>query len=150
FQLAHDRDAGGLVTRLFMNTWAEIYGRPYHGSRSAPTDAKPTSDRVLAGQAFSEHVFTRPFAPPDQRKVVTLAGIDGYPEIPAARYHQPAPSTAGDVPEGASTLDELAPDAIDTVFTLDHTDANQHVNSLVYVRLFLDAARRRLAANNQP
>src|SRR5262249_738945 len=87
---------------------------------------------------------------PDQRKVVTLAGIDGYPEIPDARYHQPAPSTAGDVPEGASTLDELAPDAIDTVFTLDHTDANQHVNSLVYVRLFLDAARRRLAANNQP
>jgi len=35
-------------------------------------------------------------------------------------------------------------------FTLDQTDANQHVNSLVYIRSFLDAAQRRLAATGQP
>jgi hypothetical protein len=36
------------------------------------------------------------------------------------------------------------------VFTLDQTDSNQHVNSLVYIRLFHDAINRRLAAAGQP
>jgi hypothetical protein len=101
---------------------------------------------VLAGRAFAEHTFTRPFAPAGQRRVTSLAGIEGYPDIPAGRYPAPAPSTAADAPDGATWADELAPDVIDTVFSLDHTDANQHVNSQVYVRLFLDAVRRRLDA----
>ena len=34
--------------------------------------------------------------------------------------------------------------------TLDQTDANQHINSLVYVRVFVDAAQRRLASGGHP
>ncbi len=70
--------------------------------------------------------------------------------MPETRYHAPAPATAQDVPDGARWLDELAPDTTDYCFTLDQTDSNQHVNSLVYIRMFLDAVNRRLAAAAKP
>ena len=152
FQLAHDRDASGAVSRLFMNVWTSIRGRP-HLPREAWDAARasgPSGQLVLAGQAFTEHTYTRPFGPPDQRKVTSLAGIEGLPEVPEVRYHQPAPRSAADAPDGASWIDELAPDPVDTRFVLDHTDANQHVNSGVYVRLYVDAVGRRLAAAGQP
>jgi len=147
FELAHDRDAAGAVSRLFMNVWADVRGIPGRG-RGAP--APVGRDPVLAGQAFAEHTFTRPFAPPDQRRVTSLAGIAGYPELPVARYPAPAPSSAAEAPAGATWLDELAADPVEIRFTLDQTDANQHVNSLVYVRYFLDAFQRRLAAGSHP
>lgn len=146
FELAHDRDAAGAVSRLFMNVWADVRGIP--GRAGAPASAE--RDPVLAGRAFAEHTFTRPFAPPDQRRVTSLAGIEGYPEVPAARYTAPAPSTAAEAPAGTTWLDELAADPVDILFTLDQTDANQHVNSLVYVRYFLDAVQRRLASGGHP
>ena len=105
---------------------------------------------MLAGQAFAEHTFTRLFAPPDQRRVVSLAGIEGYPEVPPAHYAQPAPRSAADAPDGATWHDELAADPVETRFTLDQTDANQHVNSHVYLRLVLDAFQRRLALAGFP
>jgi hypothetical protein len=94
---------------------------------------------------FAEHTYTRLLAPPDQRKVTKLA-VEGMPEVPDAHYAAPAPASAQELPEGASWLDELAPDPADYVFTLDQTDSNQHVNSLVYIRIFHDAINRRLAA----
>jgi hypothetical protein len=152
FQLAHDRDASGAVSRLFMNVWTSIRGRP-HLPREA-WDAARTSGQseqlVLAGHAFAEHTYTRPFGPPDQRKVTSLAGVEGLPDVPEARYHQPVPTTAADAPEGATWIDELTPDPVDTMFTLDQTDANQHVNSLIYVRVFLAAMQRRLASGGHP
>lgn len=149
FELAHGRDAAGEVTRLYNLVWADVRGV---AGRSGATrgHAQPPAELVLAGRAFAEHTFTRPFAPPEQRRVTSFAGIDGYPEVPLARYAAPAPASAADAPDGATWLDELAPDVVDTVFTLDHTDANQHVNSQVYVRLFLDAVQRRLAAASHP
>jgi hypothetical protein len=36
------------------------------------------------------------------------------------------------------------------VFTLDQSDSNQHVNSLVYVRLFIEAVNRRLVDRGKP
>jgi len=147
YQLAHDRDAAGAVTRLFMNVWADVRGRSYRpGWRPTPDEPSLPGEQVLAGQAFAEHTFTRPFAPADQRRVTSLAGEDGALFVPEVRYHQPAPAGAGELPEGASWLDALTADAVETVFTLDHSDANQHVNSLVYVRLFLDAVARCLVA----
>lgn len=145
FQLAHDRDAGGAVSKLFMNVWTDVWGRPH-----LPQDVRAPGagrDLVLAGRAFAEHTYTRPFAPPDQRRVVSLAGFEGLPALPEPRYHQPAPTSAADAPDGATWMDELAADPVDTMFTLDQTDANQHVNSLVYVRLYLAAFERRLAAS---
>ena len=54
-------------------------------------------------------------------------------------------------PEGARALDEtMLPDEAEVAFGLEHTDSNQHVNSLVYPRLFIDAALRRLAAHGFP
>ena len=148
FELAHDRDAAGEVSRLFMNVWADVRGVPGRAGRDAPRPADRTP--VLAGRAFAEHTFTRPFAPAGERKVTSFAGIAGYPELPEARYRPPAPASAAELPDGATWLDELAADPVETRFTLDQTDANQHVNSLVYVRCFLDAVQRRLAAGDHP
>lgn len=151
YQLAHDRDAAGEVSRLFMNVWANVRGRQYvPGWRPSAEEPSLPGQQVLAGQAFAEHTFTRPFAPPDQRRVTALTGEDGASFVPAVRHHQQQPASAGDLPEGAAWIDALTPDAIETVFTLDHSDANQHVNSLVYVRLFLDAVVRRLIAGGHP
>jgi hypothetical protein len=138
FLLAHDRDADGQA-RIFMNVWAELHGA---GGRVGPG---PPGPPALAGRMFAEHTFTRPFAPPGQRRVSRLE-VEGYPEIPEARYAAPAPATAAEAPAGARWLDELAPDPAEVAFTLDQTDSNQHVNSLVYIRVFLDAVQRRLAA----
>ena len=142
FELAHGRDAAGEVARLYMNVWAELRGVAGRGvSGDSP---------VVAGHAFAEHTFTRPFGPPGQRRVMSLAGIEGYPELPPAQHDAPGPASAAEAPSGAAWLDELAPDPVDVRFTLDQTDANQHVNSLVYVRCFLDAFQRRLATGGHP
>jgi acyl-ACP thioesterase len=66
------------------------------------------------------------------------------------QYAAPAPTTANDLPDGARWLDELAPDSAEYAFTLDQTDSNQHVNSLVYIRVFHDAINRRLVATGRP
>jgi hypothetical protein len=142
FAVAHDRD-GDEVTRLFMNVWCEVHGAGGKIGRSEP------GPLVLAGRLFAEHTFTRPFAPPDKRRVTRLEA-DGYPAVPEMRYTAPAPTTAGEAPDGARWLDELAPDTTDVCFTLDHTDSNQHVNSLAYVRLFAEAAQRRISGSGRP
>ena len=144
YELAHERDASGEVARLYMNVWAEVRGVPIR------RDAAGGLEPVLAGRAFAEHTFTRPFAPAGERRVTSLAGIEGYPAVPPAVHASQAPASAGEAPAGARWLDALAPDAVDVRFTLDQTDANQHVNSLVYVRCFLDAFSRRLAAGSHP
>jgi hypothetical protein len=144
FELAHDLDASGAPSRLFMNVWCEIRGVAGKLGRT-PT----AGDLALAGTVFAEHTYTRLLAPPDQRKV-TRFDVEGLPALPEARYTAPAPTTAQDAPAGASWLDELAPDPAEYAFTLDQTDSNQHVNSLVYIRVFHDALNRRLAATGRP
>jgi len=144
FALTHDtRDND---TRIFMNVWCEVRGVAGKLGRNATATA---SDLALAGTVFAEHTFTRPLAPPDQRKVTRL-GVEGYPDIPEAHYAAPAATTAQEPPAGATWLDELAPDPAEYAFTLDQTDSNQHVNSLVYIRVFHDALNRRLAATGRP
>lgn len=143
FELAHAVEHGE-VARLFMNVWSEVRGMAGRiGPRQAEAPLAP------AGRLFAEHTFTRLFAPPEQRKVTRLE-VEGYPAVPDARYAMLAPATAQDAPAGATWLDELAPDDVELAFTLDQTDANQHVNSLVYIRVFIDAAQRRLAARGLP
>ncbi len=144
FALAHDRNADGAVTRIFMNIWCQLRGI------SGRLGRESTGDLSVAGTVFAEHTYTRPLAPPDKRRVTSLGGIEGLPDVPDAHYAAPVASTAGDAPPGAQWLDELMPDTTDYVFTLDQTDSNQHVNSLVYVRLFLEAVNRRLADRGEP
>jgi len=144
FELARDEDPAGAVSRLFMNIWCEV-----HGAAGQLVPPGPAGPLTLAGQLFAEHTFTRPFAAPDQRRV-TRFDVEGYPAIPESLHRSPRPTTAGDAPEGASWLDELAVDATEVAFTLDQTDSNQHVNSLVYIRVFVDAVQRRIAAVGRP
>jgi hypothetical protein len=130
-------------SRLYLNVWSEIFGAAGKIGRSEP------GPLALAGKVFAEHTFTRPFAPPDQRRVTKLS-VDGYPEVPDAVYAAPAATSAQEPPDGAHWLDELDADSAESCFTLDNTDSNQHVNSLTYIRLFIDAAQRRLALATQP
>jgi len=143
FCLAHDKQ-GDDISRIYMNVWAETKGAAGKLSRHVTP-----GELATAGTVFAEHTFTRLMAPPDQRKVTRLA-VDGYPEIPETRYAAPAATTAQEPPDGAAWTSDLEPDTQDYVFTLDQTDSNQHVNSLVYIRLFLEAVNRRLAKEQQP
>jgi hypothetical protein len=142
FELAAHHE-GAQVARLFMNIWCELRGAAGRIGAREPGPLAP------AGRLFAEHTFTRPFAPPGQRRVTRLAA-EGYPEIPTARHAYQAPTTAGEPPEGASWIEALTADPAEVAFTLDQTDSNQHVNSLVYIRMFLEAAQRRLAAGGHP
>jgi hypothetical protein len=142
--------AGFLLTRdpaaerIYMNVWSQVHATAGRLARKATA-----GELELAGSLFAEHTFTRPLAPPDQRRVTEL-DVEGYPRLPETLYSAPAASTAQDLPDGASWIDELAPDATEHAFTLDQTDPNQHVNSLVYIRIFLDAVNRRLATLGKP
>jgi hypothetical protein len=119
------READG--DRLFLDMWLEA--RAPHASTlgpSPPTDA----EQVLVGRVYVEHVFTRPFAPPPERKVTRL-DVRGLPAVPEdARVFSSAEAL-------------IAKHRLATVrehrFGLMHTDSNQHVNSLVYPRLFEEA-----------
>lgn len=143
YQLAHSlRD--GAVDKLFLDMWVEVRGR-----RGRLFPPEPAGDPVVAGRVFAEHTFTRLFAPPDQRRVTRL-DLPGLPAVPPAQRGFSPPSTAMELPAGAQPLDDdYVADEATTVFGLDHTDSNQHVNSLVYPRLFAEAALRRLAAHGQ-
>jgi hypothetical protein len=130
FRFAREKDGD----RLFANMWVEAYA-PI-GSTLAP-DPPRDAPRELVGRVFAEHVLTRPFAPPAERKVTRL-DAPGVPPIPEDEH----------VFESAEALIESAggplDDSGDFVFGMMHTDSNQHVNSLVYPRAFEEAAMRRL------
>jgi hypothetical protein len=139
YELAYSGDAAS-PDRLFMCAWVEV-----RGTRGLVWKPGPPGPAVSGGRMFVEHTFTRLFAPPDQRRV-TRFEIPGLPPVPSAHYDAPAPTTAMEVPDGADPLDAAyVADATETCFGLEHTDSNQHVNSLVYPRLFAEAALRRLA-----
>lgn len=141
YQLAHTRDAQGEVLRILVNGHAELYAPVGRTHPPAPANA---GTRVHVGRAFAEHAFTRPFGPPDQRKVLSLPTAAGALVPPLELVHRDALSTLA--LEGVRWLDEaLSPDPTPLLFGLTHTDSNQHVNSLVYPQLFEDAALRRLS-----
>lgn len=136
FVLAHARGDTGEVARVHMNLWTEVWGVP-----GRIHDRHPDAPLALAGRVFAEHTFTRLLAPPDQRKVLALPDIGVPPGV-----HQGSPPAASQgAPDGARWIDDVSEDPTLIVFTLDQTDGNLHVNSLVYVRTFLDAAQRRFS-----
>jgi hypothetical protein len=130
------------VERILIDMWIEAtlpIGRNY-----GPPPAR-AGERATAGRFFAEHVLTRLFAPADQRKVTRLE--EGGVVSHGRRRAWVAPESVGTLPAGAVPLeDTLRVDPTPVAFGLAHTDSNQHVNSLVYPRLFEDAALRRFAA----
>ena len=123
------REKGG--ERLFANMWLEA--RAPIASTLGP-DPAADAPYELVGRVFAEHVLTRPFAPPAERRVTRL-DAPGVPPIPEDDHPF---ETAEELVEGAPLQD-----AGDVVFGMMHTDSNQHVNSLVYPRVFEETAMRR-------
>jgi hypothetical protein len=144
YHLARVVGADGQVERLVLAMWGQVVA-PLGRTHGPPPEG--AGRPLVAGRAFAEHVFTRPFAAPAQRKVLAL-DLDGEGTfVPDAPYTFLPPESALTLPEGAEPLDEIqVRDPASVVFGLDHTDSNQHVNSLVYPRLLIEAALRRFAA----
>jgi hypothetical protein len=132
--------------RIVLDMWASLHaplGRTYGTFERA-------GERALVARAYAEHVLTRPFAPPGQRRVTEL-DFRGAPVLEDVlqdvRPASPAPEAVATLPEGATPLEPaMALDPLAITFGLVHTDSNMHVNSLVYIRLFEEAALRRFVA----
>jgi hypothetical protein len=147
FQLAHTVNANGEVDRLILNLWLDAFGTCGVTYGAPPARA---GERLHVGRVFAEHVFTKLFAPPAERKVLRFEG-HGLPPVPEARYVWRPAEELFELPEGAEWLDgEVVVDAAPVVFGLGQTDSNQHVNSLVYPELIERAALRRFAALGAP
>lgn len=146
FSFAHDVDASGAVSRVFLDAEATLTGRKGRTNGPLPDDAgAPT----FAGSLRVEHVFTRPFAEANERKVTSLVR-DGVAFVPPRRRAWREPQTALEAPPGGTALDGgWVEDASPVVLGLGHTDSNQHVNSLFYPRTFEDYALRHLARHGR-
>jgi acyl-CoA thioesterase FadM len=141
FRLASASGEDGEIERLFLDVWVELEGPRGHLHAATPG----AGETIDAGRVYAEHTFTRPFAPAGERKVTALPAV----QLPvAARGHQP-PSALLALPEGAHPLDALHLQDEPVVVGLDHTDSNQHVNSLVYPRWIREAALARLAQHGR-
>ena len=144
FQLAHSRNEEGEVERIFLNVWAELFGEIGVSFGARPVNA---GARVRAGRFYSEYVFTRPFAPPGERKVRRLES-QGLTVVPFDRHEWRSLASVVSLPAVSERLDDgWIDEGVPVYFGLDHTDWNQHVNSLVYPGLFQEVALRRLAAH---
>jgi hypothetical protein len=139
YQLAHDVDAAGNVSRLFLNLHATISGQRGLTHGPQPPGA---GERIQVGRVFAEHAFTRPFAPAGERKVLSF-DVPGEEAVPSARHRWVNAVDLLSQPPGAEALCPLSPEPSTIAFGLVHTDSNQHVNSLVYPSLFEQAVVRR-------
>ena len=128
--------------RFVLDMWADVYapiGRTYE-----PVEGG--GRRALAGRVFAEHVLTRPFAPPSQRRVTSL-DFPGAPAVTARRAALARHESSAAVPPGAKALETTARvDPVGIAFGIVHTDSNKHVNSLAYLRVFEEAALRRFVS----
>ncbi|HEY2369768.1 MAG TPA: acyl-CoA thioesterase [Polyangiaceae bacterium] len=126
--------------RVYLNMWADLSG-PI--ARTYPPQPENAGTIAPAGKIFGEHVFTRLFAPPGERRVEKL-DVPGVPD-PLPEYAARPLASLIEIPDGVRALDDLSPDDSPITFGLVHTDSNHHVNSLVYIRLFEEAALRAFA-----
>ncbi|HVU02120.1 MAG TPA: hotdog domain-containing protein [Polyangiaceae bacterium] len=124
----HVLSADGSVDRLLFSTWL-----------TAIAVGKDGVEQV-AGRAYGQRVLTHLGAPPGKHLVRRLAAF-GERGVPEHRALWQPPTGLLELPEGARPLD-AAPrlDPARVVFGLSHTDLNQHVNFLMYLRAFEQAA----------
>lgn len=140
-ELSHAVDGNGEVSKILLNMWVDVEA-PRGRTHFPPPDG--AGEPIRVGRVFAEHVFSRPFGPPAERKVLSFS-VSGGPSVPPLRYAWRELEDVLELPAGASALDaEPYPAPAPTVFSLGDTDSNQHVNSLVYPRIFEEAAVRRL------
>jgi hypothetical protein len=130
FRFAKEKDGD----RIFANMWLQA-SAPI-GTTLGPNPPKD-APYELVGRVFAEHVITRPFAPPAERRVTRL-DAPGVPPVPEDEH----------VFETAEALIESAGAPLEdeghVAFAMMHTDSNQHVNSMTYPRVFEEIAVRRI------
>jgi hypothetical protein len=131
YDITCSHDESGKVDRIYLDIFIDIAGKRGH------TMGGGDNADVAVGRVYAEHVFTKPWGKLEERKVRELPGFP----VPRVRPSRPLKPT---LPEGATLLDEgPVRDPSPIVFGMMHTDSNQHVNSLVYPRLFEEALLRR-------
>ncbi len=145
YRFARTVDAAGQTNRIVLEMWTES-SAPAGRTHGEPP---PEAGRVVAvGGVYFEHVFTRLFAAPTERKVTSLAPHGVADPVDIVSFTQP--ESLLELPDGARPLDDaLIADDGDVVLGVMHTDSNQHVNSLVYPRIFEEACLRRFAARGE-
>ncbi len=132
-------------TRVLFNVHARISAKGGHAVFAGAPGAVD-----LVGTMFAEHVFTRPFAPKEQRRVLPADLVAAGLMVEGEQPFEPARTVIVE-PEGATAIDSaFVRGEVPLAMGLMHTDANQHVNSLVYPRLFEEALLRRLATLGRP
>lgn len=134
FRLAREKNG----ERLFLNTWLDCFAPVATTMGEAPAE-DALQERV--GRAYAEHIFTRPFAAAGERRVT----LEQVKEL-APLFDESHESLTADQ-LGAGLPFEEQPEIS---FGQVHTDSNQHVNSLVYPRLFQEAAVRFHDLKNTP
>ncbi len=145
-QLAHGVGEAGAVDRIYLNIWMRLFGEVGRTNAPRPSDA---GARVQMAQLFVEHVLTRPFAAPAERKVLAI-DVPGLPSVPEVRWPLRGTAEVLAPPSDAHRVDAApTPEGHEVRFGYNHTDSNRHVNSLVYPRLFQEAALRRFAAHGR-
>jgi hypothetical protein len=135
FALRRALDARG-EARLSVDMWAEV-DAPM--GRTWGPQPERAGERIPIGAVYGEHVLTRPFAPPEARKVGQLPWLS-----PLADRAWAEPAELEALPDEAQWLGTEQV-GTELVFGLGHTDSNQHVNSLAYPALLEEAALRTLA-----
>jgi len=146
YGFSHVLDDHGAVERIHLGMWLEA-SLPIGVTYGAPPDN--AGEIAVAGRVYAEHTVTRPFGAKEERRVRRL-DVEGFDPVPGPAVTGVHVACNARAPEGATMLDtELVFDACPIVFGLGHTDSNQHVNSLVYLRLFEEAALRRLAEHGR-
>ena len=119
--------------RFLLDIQVDLHGVRAHAYGPPPARA---GERERVGGVYAEHVLTRPFAPEGQRRVDRIPdGIEPEPERPFV-----ALEALLEPPEGAEQIDADPRPMFERLLAMADTDANQHVNSLDYPRLFEEAA----------
>ena len=147
YRLSHTRDEEGQVERLILELFARVEGTLATTYGPAPEGAGAT---IRVGEIRAEHVFTRPFARADDRRLRRLPEEIVAGGVPEARYAWSAPERVRMPPTDAKLIDPDPRLVARIVFGLMHTDANQHVNSLVYPDMLEQAVLTRLATLGRP
>lgn len=141
-----DDSTDSAAERIYLSMWLDAEIPIGRTNLPPPEDAGRV---VRAGRMFAEHTLTRPFAAPEDRRVTRLdaEGIDPLPgkAVLSTRVADCAAPPLSSTGEPATYLGDWAFDAAPVVFGVCHTDSNQHVNSIAYIRAFEEAALRELA-----
>lgn len=122
-------------TRIISRGTVLIFGRSLESREPVP-----------AAKAEIHHVFTRPFAPPAERRVTRLDPRLGFNRsLPEREIEFIDPDTLLDAPEGFDRLDEEDGEREPHYWPYSNTDPNQHVHAMDYVGFAMTYATDRLA-----